>query len=180
MPTVAEIIQIAEISQYLSLSSIRKAGLFSNVPNRQLPRLLYMVRKNVDWMNELDSSDDSLPATSNYLFALCSPHNLQAQNIIDGGAGGTVVGPTSPASSNAFPMYITSDDFTDATAYDNPSLIGQNVFIFVNEVNRNLFAGEGFTYTATGIAIRSDAGATIPGFDAEAENYNIIIYKIGS
>lgn len=98
MPTVSEIISIAKVSQYLAQVDILKKGLFGGGIDRLLPRKLYCIRKNVEWMYEVDAADTTLTATSNYLYALCAPYNVQAQLIIGGGGGGVVVNPATGVS----------------------------------------------------------------------------------
>jgi hypothetical protein len=114
---------------------------------------------------------ESLVATSNYLFSLCRGYNLQAQNIINVGGGGSV-SPVAPTST-VFPLYITSADFTDATHYDNPDIVGYTLSIFINEWTQQwLVAPAAFSYTATGINI------TLLGFDSTQLDYTILIQKI--
>lgn len=98
--TTAQIIQIAKISQYLSANDIAKGSLFGPRKIPITPQVLYMERKAVEWLYNLDSSDSSLTLTSNYLFSLCRGYNLQAQNILNssgGGGGGGSVTPVTPS-----------------------------------------------------------------------------------
>lgn len=92
--TVEEKIDIAKVSQFLSSNAIDKAGLFGGGEDLRLPRKLYMIRKNVEWMYDLDPSDDSLTATSNYLLALCGKYQFAASQIVVPGGS---VAPISPA-----------------------------------------------------------------------------------
>ncbi len=91
MPTVSEIISIAKVSQYLAQVDILNKGLFSGGIDSKLPRKIYCIRKNVEWLYGLDSTDSTLVKTANYLYALCAPYNMRATLIISGGAGGVVV-----------------------------------------------------------------------------------------
>ena len=72
----------------------------------------------------------------------------------------------------AFPIYITSSNFTSATFYPNTALYGKRLVVFVNELNQYLFEGTGFSLDATGMTILVD------GFDATSFDYNIIIEKV--
>ena len=60
MPTTQEIINIAKVSQYLCENDIAKKGLSGGGIDLQLPSKIYNIRKNVEWLNGLDSNDDSL------------------------------------------------------------------------------------------------------------------------
>lgn len=172
MPTIAEIIEIAQVSQYLSANAIRKAPLYSNSIDRKLPRLLYMVRKTVERRYDQDPDDTTLPATSNYLYALCGRFSLEAQYLLGIGGGGSV-SPIVPATTDndIYPIYVKENELTDDGEYNNPSIVGDNLIIFFNSNNQNfLVAGNGFEYTPTGIKITM----------AYDETYTWAIWKLGS
>jgi len=48
--TVSQIINIAKISQFLCLLDIEKKGLYGGGQDLSLPRKIYCVRKNVEWL----------------------------------------------------------------------------------------------------------------------------------
>jgi hypothetical protein len=98
-------------------------------------------------------------------------YGLASQGL--SGSGGSAGGITP---TGLFPIFITSSNFTTATAYNNPNIVGQNIAIFVNEYSQQwMVAGATtFTMTSTGINI------TLPGFDATAFQYTILIDKLGS
>lgn len=172
MPTVSEIIEIAQVSQYLSANAIRRGGLYSSGIDKRLPRLLYMVRKTVELRYEQDSSDDTLPKTSSYLYALCGKFSLEAQRLLNIGGGGSV-SPITPSTTDddIYPIRITADDLDEDGNYNNPSIVGDNLIVFANDVNQKWWvAGEGFEYTTTGIRITM----------AYDETYAWIIEKLGT
>lgn len=91
MPTVAEIILYAKVSQQLAVCDINNQKyLKGGAIDERLPLLLYIVRKDVEWLYELNPSDPSLRATANYLYALCGQYALEAQ-YTQGNNAGTVV-----------------------------------------------------------------------------------------
>lgn len=51
--TVDEIINIAKVSQYLCSNDIDKKGLYGGGTDLKLPRKIYSVRKNVEWLYNL-------------------------------------------------------------------------------------------------------------------------------
>lgn len=69
------------------------------------------------------------------------------------------------------PIKITQADFSTATAYNNATIVGASLAIFLNEINRYLQPDE-WEATPTGINI------LIPGFDATAYEYLIVIYPL--
>jgi hypothetical protein len=104
MLTVPEIIEIAEISQYLAHVDIRNKNIYRGTLDEKLPEKIYCVRKNVEWLYDLDPTNDTLLATSKYLFALCAPYSGEAQAIMNAGSGGVIVNPVTgqPANLGAF------------------------------------------------------------------------------
>lgn len=94
MPSISEILDIARISQYLSYIDILRSKTYNGTVDKQLPRKLYCVRKSVEWMFDLDPTDETLIGAANYLYALCAPYNGQASIIAASGSGGVIVNPT--------------------------------------------------------------------------------------
>lgn len=103
--TVPEIIDIAKASQFLAANDIARKGVFFGGIDPKLPRKIYMARKNVEYVYDLDSSDSTLPATSSYLLALCGGvYGLRARHMTGGGGSVSPVGP--PPSTLPQPYYF--------------------------------------------------------------------------
>lgn len=118
----------------------------------------------------------SLTLTANYLYSLCRGYNLRAQAIVNGGGGS--VSPINPNQPNLFPIYITQADFTTATFYPNTNLFGNNLIVFLNEINRYLIPGIEFSIDAAGLnIINTPGGIYLDGFDALSNSYNLVIEK---
>ena len=94
--TVPQIITIAKISQYLAKLDAAKGNLFGKRIAPNTAQILYMERKAVQWLYDLDSADDTLTLTSNYLFSLCRGYNLKAASIMNAGSGGSI-SPVTPS-----------------------------------------------------------------------------------
>lgn len=156
--SVFEKINIAKVSQFLAANQIEINGLYGGGIDLLLPRKLYCVRKNVEWLNTVDSSDDTLVSTSNYLYALCAAFSLRAQSILN--PGGTIA-PIIPAG-QLFPLKVTGANFeSDGVTLNDPRLVNVNLVLFVDGFNsNNLYAPAFFVNTATGIQIVQ------PGFNA--------------
>lgn len=136
--TIPQIINIAKISQYLCIADIEKSYQYGGV-DLKLPNLLYNVRKSIEYWYDLDSTDDTLVATGNYLLALCAPYSLEAQNITSSGGS---VSPILPATGYEY-YEITDTIIADSTTYTNQLLIGGLSLSFVILNNQLLTAGNG-------------------------------------
>lgn len=174
--TVAEKIEIAQASQFLAANDVAKGGLYGGGISTRLPRLLYMVRKNVERMYSLNPSAASLTKTANYMYSLCAPFSLRAQAIL-GNGGSIAPGGGGGSTSVIYPIFITSADFeSDGVSYNNPDIVGDNLIIFVNEYVQQWLSASGstFSYTATGIIMN------IPDFDANVNSWSIVIEKFNN
>lgn len=128
--TVAQIINIAKISQYLSAQDAAKGSLFGQRLIPDTSKILYMERKAVEWLYDLDSTDDTLTLTSNYLYSLCRGYNLKASRISGGGGSGGTISPISPATAPTPLQFIVDGSSTIATGASSVTLtdfIGYNV-----------------------------------------------------
>lgn len=176
MPTIAEIIGISKVSQWLSTTAIIRGGLYGNGLDLQLPRKLYCIRKNVEYRYVQEdiaggeTPSQELVSVSNKLYSLCYAVN-EATNIFNNGTGG---GSVTPASPQQFPIYITQDNFTTATLYPNTNLFGNNIAVFLNEFQRYLDPATEFEVLTTGLNI------TASGFDALSFTYTLVIEKVYS
>lgn len=84
VPAINTIIQVAQISQYLYDRAIYSNKFYNNQPlDIRKPELIFLIRKDVEWVYQTNPSDPNLPKTSEYLFGLCSPFTQQALLIIN-------------------------------------------------------------------------------------------------
>lgn len=174
--TVLQKINIAKLSLTYASVDILQSGLNGGGIDLNLPRKLYCIRKNVEWLYNLSNSDSTLTATGNYLMSLCGKYSLAANNNI-GGSGGTVSPVTPSTPSGIYPFIITSANFQpDGVSYNNAEIVGSNLTIFVNEYAQQwlLASPTTFNYTSTGIIIN------IPGFNANTQTWTIMIQKLNS
>jgi len=83
VPTIRTVIQVAKICQYLYDRAIEKSLFYNNqVLDKHRPGLIYMTRKDVEWMYNKNPSEPSLPKASEYLYGICAPFISQALTII--------------------------------------------------------------------------------------------------
>ena len=104
MLSVPEIIEVAKLSQMICSQDLAKSGLYSAGTDGQLDRKLYAIRKNVEWLWDLDPTDDTLPGTAYYLLSLCGRYQFRALTLLN--AGGTVA-PLTPVVTRPQPIYFT-------------------------------------------------------------------------
>jgi len=144
--TVADIINIAKISQYISTIDVEKGSLFGKRIAPETPQILYNERMAVEWLYNLDPADPSLTQTSNYLYSLCRGYNLQAQQI--SGTGGTItpVNPTQIPNPYIFEVSASSIVPAGATSATLTAFIGFNVLFVRNGIPQSTLNLNGDSY----------------------------------
>src|ERR1700751_1978772 len=84
VPATNIIIQVAQISQYLYDRAIYSNKFYNNQPlDIRKPELIFLVRKDVEWVYQTNPSDPFLAKTGEYLFGLCSPFTQQALQMVN-------------------------------------------------------------------------------------------------
>jgi hypothetical protein len=92
---VTTYLNIARICQYISADGNSRKLLFQGGGNRPAQSgLLNIVRQSIQWLYDFNPNDSSLPKQANYMYSLCPPYVHEAQNIIDSGATGNIVNPS--------------------------------------------------------------------------------------
>jgi len=91
--TVSEIIDLGHISTYLSANYTSKGALYGGTVIRPVPpTLIAMVTDALMWGEEGGAETTaSLRKTANYLYWLCGKFQLEAQYILNGAGGGSVI-----------------------------------------------------------------------------------------
>jgi hypothetical protein len=168
--TIPQISEVLRVSQYLAVNDLKRQPLIGHMSKPNLPRLLYMVRKNLDYMYDLDSSYSSLTRVANYASSLCGQFGLQAQAIIALGIAGTVVSATTASNFGVGYIHVTQDDFTGATDYENAALDGINFRVYANWIPRYLDAGIDYDVLPGG-----GFRMLISGFDATTNDYEFYV-----
>ena len=81
-PTIPEIIDIANISQYLASKDVAFDGIFNwGSLDKDLPLKIYDVRVAVEWMYNQNQSYSTLPQVATYLYQLCGKYTGVAKGI---------------------------------------------------------------------------------------------------
>jgi len=144
--TVADILNIARISQYIATIDIEKGKFFGRRIAPETPQILYNERKAVEWQYNLNPADTSLTETSNYLYSLCRGYNLQAQQIA--GTGGTIspVNPSQIPSPYDFEVTASSIVPAGATTATLSAFIGFNLLFVRNGIPQSTLNIGGNSY----------------------------------
>lgn len=148
-PTISETIQIGDVSIYLSgndnalgaLFGKRLAAPFSDV---QIATITDAIR----WQYEGYPTDPTLRSTCNYAIWMFGKYGLQAQYIISGGGGGTVI---PSAGTRPLPLdFIVSTSSIIATGQSGltiPQFIGWNLDFDRGGIAQNTTnVGDGSSY----------------------------------
>ena len=175
LKTPAQIIDIAKLSQFYAANFIGNGSLFSPELDPRWARILYVERKSLEWMYDLDPTNSTLQKVANYVYRLCGRAGLKAAAVLGGGAGGsgTIITPTTPTTLGFRFLYlipITAADFTTATEYDNPDIAGKELQVFWNNIDRYLEIGTELLYTPTGFTVFIDDGSGGNSFNAFTTN----------
>lgn len=101
MPTTTEIIEIANASCVYASNELDKGSVVSGLLDKKLPSLIHCTRQGLEWLYELDPSNEDIYTIENYLTSICK-HWLRAENSLVG--GGIVTSTTSSSSSSASPI----------------------------------------------------------------------------
>lgn len=92
---VSTYLNYARVTQYLAADGSSARSLFQGSDNRiHQAALLFMTRKAINWLNNLDPTNENLPKMANYMYSLCNPYIAAARRIIDAGETGTIVNPS--------------------------------------------------------------------------------------
>lgn len=146
MLTVAQIIDVAKISQYLATLDVENGSLYGKRVVPETPQILYVIRKGVEWMYDHDPANPSLIETSNYLYSLCRGYNLQAQQISGTGGVITPVNPTQIPSPYDFEVSATSIIPDGATSATLSAFIGFNLLFVRNGIPQSTLNIGGNSY----------------------------------
>lgn len=157
MPTIlsiADIIEIGRASTYLSANYTSKKSLFGGSVIKPTPPVqIAWVTDALDWGNSGGAQTAaSLRSTANYALWLYGLFQLQAQGIIFGPGGGSVVPtPSGGGSPNDLDFEVTASSImvTGATSLSIPQFIGYNVDFARGGITQNTTnLGDGSSYYA--------------------------------
>lgn len=92
---VSTYLNYARVTQYLAADGSSNRLLFQGSDSRvHQSALLFLTRKAINWLNNLDPTNDNLPKMANYMYSLCNPYVTEARRIINSGDTGNIVNPS--------------------------------------------------------------------------------------
>ncbi len=136
--TVAQKLNIASICEYIVSNAIAKGGLYASGIDLLLAQKIYNIRTTIQYLYDLDPSDDSLQSTSNYLYALCGKFALTAQGVLQ--IAGTIAGTSGVASApNPYQFTVSASSFiaTGESAKTITAFIGYNLIFVRGGITQN-------------------------------------------
>lgn len=146
---ISDILAIARISQYLAQNDIDKGDLFGARVSPLTPKVLYVTRKSIEYIYDLDPSNDDLRLTANYLYSLCRGYNLKAQGILSTSGGGSVSPINIETAPNPIQFEVSGSSLiaTGATSGTISAFIGYNlIFVRGGVPQTTVNQGGGATY----------------------------------
>lgn len=123
--TISLYIEIAKITGFLASKDTLAQETFNGAASdARFPRLLYIVRKNVEFLRLNFPDTNELTATALYMFSLCGRYIQQAYTIL-GQGGGIIINPATGITSTlrAIDIQFTIGDIA------SPMAAGDTVYI---------------------------------------------------
>jgi len=140
--TIAQIIDIAKVSQYLCTADIVKGGLNGGGIDLLLPRKLYSLRKNTEYRYVQEdiaggnTPTQALVSVANKLFSLCYK-SMEASAIAGAGGGGSV----SPVSPTGSPTPLSFEVSGSSPIITGGSVLNLNTCVYDYRGFNLLFTG---------------------------------------
>jgi hypothetical protein len=170
MPTVARILSLANVSQYLAANRVDKGGLFGAPPlDKQLSIKIYLVRRILQKVYDYDPNYTGVREVADYLYELIQKFAFKSAAIVDNNTGGQIAPPTpgSGTQPNDLDFEVTSGSIMadGETTLSIPQFIGYNVDFARGGIMQNTTSlGDGSSYyswnNVTGIFTIFPAAAT--------------------
>lgn len=165
--TIPEAILRGRMGIYLAANRNSLGALFGGRLSNNSHVTIAIITDALDWgLTGSAQSDQSLREVTNYLVWLTGMFGQQAQAILNGGGGGSVI---PPGDEVATPITIDGEDFANTTDWEYAPYAGKNLVVFSNGIARYLTYGQEWIYISTGIRI------IIPGFDSSLMDYTMVI-----
>lgn len=148
MPTIAQIIDIYPVAQYLATIDINKRGLNGGGVDVQLPVKIRNIGVSVERIYNDDPTDTTLTATANYLYSLCGKYGMQAL-VINGIAGSVagIIGNTQSPLPLDFEVSASSPIATGASSLTITAFVGCNIEFTRGGITQNTTNVGGSYYT---------------------------------
>jgi len=124
---VSAYIAYGKCTQFLAATDIATQNLLrGNAFVQRYARQVYIVRKQIEFRQSLDSGDPTLDPTSNYLYALCGKYIQRAKQLIANMGTGIVINPANGAESTLEDWWL---QFIVGTTSSPVNVNGVNVIL---------------------------------------------------
>ena len=146
--TVAQIMDIWPIAQYLAANDIQNRRNNSGAVDITLPQKIYSIGTAVQRIYDADSTDDTLPQTARYLYALCGKYGLQASVVMQTSGTVSPVTPNVPTVPYQFNVAASGNLINEGeSSVIITSFIGFNLLFVRNGIPQTTLTTESSYYS---------------------------------
>lgn len=149
MPTVARILELADVSCMLANNRTAKGALFGQAVDPKLPITIYMVYKVLKTVYDKDPEYTGVRVVADYLYELIVKYAFKSAAIVDNNTGGQIAPPSGVTVPNPYDFEVSDSSFiaTGESSVTISQFIGYNVNFSRNGVMQNTTnLGDGSTY----------------------------------
>jgi hypothetical protein len=146
--TVTQIMDIWPIAMYLSANDIQNRRSNSGAVDITLPQKIYSIGTSVQRTYDADSTDDTLPLTARFLYALCGKYGLQASVVMQTSGTVSPVTPNVPTVPYQFNVAASGNLINDGeSSVIITSFIGFNLLFVRNGIPQTTLTTESSYYS---------------------------------
>ena len=146
--TVAQIMDIWPIAQYLAANDIQNRRNNSGAVDITLPQKIYSIGTSVQRTYDADSTDDTLPLTARFLYALCGKYGLQASVVMQTSGTVSPVTPNVPTVPYQFNVAASGNLINEGeSSVIITSFIGFNLLFVRNGIPQTTLTTESSYYS---------------------------------
>lgn len=98
--TIPQIINIGNVSCIYASNELQNGKPHGGLLDERLPSLIHAYRQGVEWLYELDPTNEDLDTLGNYLLSICKDAARAEANIIGGGSTPSITNPSFPTQLN--------------------------------------------------------------------------------
>jgi hypothetical protein len=146
--TVTQIMDIWPIAMYLSANDIQNRRSNSGAVDITLPQKIYSIGTSVQRTYDADSTDDTLPLTARFLYALCGKYGLQASVVMQTSGTVSPVTPNVPTVPYQFNVAASGNLINEGeSSVIITSFIGFNLLFVRNGIPQTTLTTESSYYS---------------------------------
>lgn len=149
MKPIIDIINQAKVTTYLSANNVAKGGLYSARLYPEMPRLVYMEMRSLEWAYKQSVTFEHIELVANYVYALCGGFNADAETILKNNLDmGTITTPTQTVKPQKIEFTVSSTSLIpiDGNTLTLPIEYKDHNIIFVRNGRTESENNSGATY----------------------------------